>query len=92
MSQIERKTKINRTHTLPITQQCKLLSISRSSHYYKPREISDEELSLMRQLDELHLLYPFYGSRRLRNAMEDEHGLIVNRKRIRRLMRLMGIS
>ncbi len=92
MSQIERKTKVNPTHSLAITRQCKLLSISRSSHYYKTREVSDEELNLMRQLDELHLLYPFYGSRRLRNAMNDEHGLVVNRKRIRRLMGLMGIS
>jgi putative transposase len=92
MSQQERKTNISSTHSLAITRQCKLLSISRSSSYYKPHEISGEELSLMRQLDELHLLYPFYGSRRLRNAMEDEHSLIVNRKRIQRLMRLMGIS
>lgn len=92
MSQIERKTKISSTHSLPITKQCKLLSVSRSSRYYKSGEISGEELGLMRQLDELHLLYPFYGSRRLRDAMEDEHGHVINRKRIRRLMRLMGIS
>lgn len=92
MSQIERKTKIKPTHSLPITRQCKLLSISRSSRYYKPREISAVELTLMRQLDELHLRYPFYGSRRIRDAMKDEHSLIVNRKRIQRLMKLMSIS
>lgn len=92
MSQTERKAKINSTHSLPVTRQCKLLSVSRSSSYYKPREFSAEELSLMRQLDELHLSYPFYGARRLRDAMLDEHSLIVNRKRIQRLMKLMGIS
>ncbi|MCH7695952.1 MAG: transposase [Proteobacteria bacterium] len=45
----------------------------------------------MKQLDELHLRYPFYGARRLRDAMLDEHGFIVNRKRVQRLMKLMGI-
>jgi len=91
MSQIERKAKINSTHSLSITKQCKLLSISRSSSYYKPSEISNEELRLMRQLDKLHLRYPFYGSRRLRDAIKDEHDVIVNRKRIQRLMKLMDI-
>lgn len=45
----------------------------------------------MKQLDELHLRYPFYGARRLRDAMLDEHGVIVNRKRVQRLMKLVGI-
>lgn len=44
----------------------------------------------MKQLDELHLRYPFYGTRWLRDAMLDEHGIIVNRKRVQRLMKLMG--
>lgn len=92
MSQQERKTKINSTHILPITQQCKLMKISRSTSYYQPKETSDEPLSLMRKLDELHLLYPFYGSRRLRDALYDEHKLVVNRKRVQRLMVLMGIQ
>ncbi len=92
MSKLERKTRIKSTHLLPITEQCKLLSISRSSAYYQPQTPSDEELSLMKQLDELHLRYPFYGARRLRDAMLDEHGIIVNRKRVQRLMALMGIQ
>ena len=62
MSKLERKTKIKSTHLLPITEQCKLLSLSRSSAYYQPQAPSDEELSLMKQLDELHLRYPFYGA------------------------------
>ena len=45
----------------------------------------------MRLLDELHLRYPFFGARRLRDALYDDHGITVNRKRVRRLMRLMGI-
>ena len=91
MSQAERKAKIDPTQALSVTQQCKVLSISRSSAYYKPQGSNDEELALMRRLDELHLIYPFYGARRLRDALLDEHGLIVNRKRIRRFMQLMGI-
>lgn len=92
MSQQERKTRIKSTHELPVTRQCKLLSISRSTAYYQPQAVSEEQLKLMLKLDELHLLYPFYGSRRLKNALYDEHGLVVNRKRIQRLMILMGIQ
>ena len=51
----------------------------------------DEELSLMRHLDALHLHYPFYGARRLRDALLDEQDLIVDRKHVRRLMLLMDI-
>ncbi len=91
MSQLERKTKIDATHPLPITRQCQALSISRSSAYYQAQGTSDEELALMRLLDELHLRYPFFGARRLRDALYDDHGITVNRKRVRRLMLLMGI-
>jgi putative transposase len=91
MSRQERKAKITASHALPVTRQCQILSISRSSAYYQPQGPRDDELRLMRQLDELHLVYPFYGARRLRDALWDEHGLIVNRKRIRRFMQLMGL-
>lgn len=91
MSQAERKAKIDPTHRLPITHQCQLLSISRSSAYYQPKLQSNEELNLMKHLDALHLQYPFYGARRLRDALLDEHGLVVNRKHVRRLMLLMNI-
>jgi len=92
MSQAERKAKIDSTQSLPVTHQCKVLSISRSSAYYQTQGPSNEELSLMRLLDELHLRYPFYGARRLRDALYDEHGIRVGRKRVRRLMVLMGIQ
>lgn len=91
MSQAERKAKVDPTHRLPITHQCQILSISRSSAYYQAKPQSIEELGLMKHLDALHLQYPFYGARRLRDALLDEHGLIVNRKHVRRLMRLMNI-
>jgi putative transposase len=91
MSQSERKAKISSTHKLPIVQQCQLLSVSRSSSYYRAKAPDDEELSLMNYIDSLHLLYPFYGARRSRDALFDEHGLIVNRKHVRRLMILMDI-
>jgi putative transposase len=68
------------------------MEISRSTAYYQPKAVSDEQLNLMRKLDELHLLYPFYGSRRLKTALYDEHELVVNRKRVQRLMVLMGIQ
>jgi putative transposase len=91
MSQAERKAKIDSTHSVPVAHQCKMLSISRSSAYYRPQGPDEAELTLMKQIDEIHLRLPFYGARRVRDALFDEHGLTVNRKRIRRLMRLMGI-
>jgi len=91
MSLPERKTKVDRDHGLSISQQCNILSISRSSAYRVPADLGIEELGFMRKLDELHLRYPFKGSRRLRDDLWDVHGLQVNRKRVQRLMRLMGI-
>ena len=82
---------IDRVHELPITRQCELVSIPRSSWYYKPVPVPEEDLRLMRLLDEGHLKHPFYGSRRLRDWLEDQ-GEIVNRKRVRRLMQRMGMQ
>jgi putative transposase len=82
---------IDRTHALPVTRQCQLLNLSRSSVYYQPAGASDEDLRLMRRIDEMHLKRPFYGSRRIRDWLQDE-GFAVNRKRVQRLMRQMGIT
>jgi putative transposase len=87
----ERKKKVDRTHELPISRQCLALDISRSSAYRKPAGVSADDIDLMRKLDELHLRRPFKGSRRLRDDLWDNYGLHVNRKRVQRLMRLMGI-
>ncbi len=82
---------INQDDPLSLSRQCQLLDLSRSSVYYQPVAVSEEELTLMRRLDELHLRYPFYGTRRLTTALNAE-GYRVNRKRVQRLMRLMGLT
>jgi putative transposase len=81
---------IDRTHSLPVTRQCQLLNLNRSTVYYQPMGVSDEDLQLMRLIDEIHLKRPFYGSRRIRDDLQDL-GYPVNRKRVQRLMRKMGI-
>ena len=87
----ERKTKVDRSHELPVSRQCKVLAISRSSAYRAPARTSSDDLELMRNLDELHMRHPFKGTRRLRDDLWDVSGQQVNRKRVQRLMRLMGI-
>ena len=67
------------------------MGISRSSFYYEPCPESEENLALMRRLDELHLEKPVYGSRRLTVLLERE-GWAVNRKRVARLLGVMGIE
>lgn len=79
--------------SLSISRQCELLRLPRSS-YYRPRTTcfeSAENLELMRRIDEEFLRHPFYGSRKMRDYLNRE-GYSVNRKRIQRLMRLMGLE
>ncbi len=87
----ERKTKVDRSHDLPVSRQCEVLAISRSSAYRMPAETNEEEMALMQRLDKLHLRHPFKGTRRLRDDLWDVYSLQVNRKRVQRLMRIMGI-
>jgi putative transposase len=82
---------IDRDHDLSVTQQARVLNISRSSVYYLPRPVSPGDLALMRRIDELHLDYPFAGSRMLRDLLGRE-GLAVGRLRVSTLMRRMGIE
>jgi hypothetical protein len=63
---------IDREHKLPIKRQAEVLSISRGTAYYKPRPVSERDLLLMRKLDELHLNYPFAGSRMLRGLLHQQ--------------------
>jgi putative transposase len=72
-------------------RQCELLGVNRSSLYYEPVAPDAEELSLMRRMDELHLAHPFFGSRMMTQTLKTE-GHDVNRKRIQRLMRVMGLE
>jgi putative transposase len=76
---------------LSIVAQCQLLKVARSTLYYRSVPMSAEDLTLMRWMDELHLTYPFYGSRRLAAALRRD-GWLVNRKRVKRLMRVMAIE
>ena len=82
---------ITRESDLPITRQCELLGLNRSGVYYQRQDVSEADLALMRRIDEMHLKRPFYGSRRIRDWLQDE-GQDVNRKRVQRLMRQMGIT
>lgn len=82
---------IDRTHRLSLVRQAEELAISRGSVYYEARPVSDEELKLMRLIDELHLECPFAGSRLLRDLL-NLMGIKVGRRRVGRLMRRMGIE
>ena len=76
---------------LGIAGQCRLLNISRSSFYYKKKPVKPEDLKLMRLIDEQYLKTPCWGSRSMRNHLR-RLGYKVNRKRVQRLMRIMGIE
>lgn len=75
-----------------MTQQCKLLALSRSSVYYRPVDVSTEDLRLMKAIDEIHLEQLFRGSRRIRDELIDR-GVVtrINRKKVQRLRRQMGL-
>ena len=75
--------------TVPVFRQCSLLSVHRSGLYYKPRSESLENLAIMRLLDQQYFQTPFYGLERLL-ALLVLQGYRINRKRLRRLMRLVG--
>ena len=75
---------------LSLRQQCDLLSLNRSSYYYRPAQESEGNLLLMRLLDEQYLKTPFYGSRRMTEWLK-EQGHPVNRKRVRSLMEKMDL-
>lgn len=82
---------IDKESKLSITRQCDLLELNRSSLYYAPQTISDENLAVMKAIDQLHLERPYMGSRQMTDRLNNK-GFKVNRKRVQRLMRLMGIE
>jgi putative transposase len=82
---------IDRADKLPVKRQCEILELSRSGIYYTPVPISAKDMELMLQIDKIHLLYPFYGSRKIRNELWAK-GYGMGRDRVRRLMRLRGIE
>ena len=81
---------IDRTHRLAVVRQCRLVAVARSTVYHQGTGEAQENLAVMRLLDEGHVQYPFYGARRLRDWLEDR-GQVVNRKRVQRLLHLMGL-
>ena len=92
MSAPGRRGLLQRDHqTLSIRRQCQILNVARSSAYRVPTPANDNDLDLMRRIDELFTAWPFLGSRRM-VAMLKAEGLTVNRKRVQRLMRKMGIA
>ncbi len=88
----EKKSLIDKTYAkISIARQAELLAISRSSVYYEPR-VDMDELKKLAALDQLYTEHPFYGSRRLRFALNDEYKIQVGREQTQRLMRIMGIE
>ena len=82
---------IDSSHGLSISRQAKVLNISRGSVYYEPRPVPAGDLAIMRRIDELHLDYPFAGSRMLRDMLHRE-GVAIGRRHVATLMKRMGIE
>ena len=92
MSASDRRVLIDRSEPLlSIRRQCVLLGVARSGVYRAPRPANDNDLALMRRIDELYMAWPFLGSRRMTVLLRAE-GHRINRKRVQRLMRRMGIA
>jgi putative transposase len=82
---------IDRAHSLPLTRQSEILELSRSSLYYEAVPVNDRDLELMRRIDEIHLKYPYMGSRSIRDQLQDK-GHQVGRQHVSTLMKKMGIA
>ena len=92
MSAPDRRAMLDRAdRTLSLRRQCALLGVARSGVYRPRKPANDNDAALMRWIDELFTAWPFLGSRRM-TAMLRAEGVFVNRKRVQRLMRLMGIA
>jgi putative transposase len=91
MSRAGRRALVERENTaLPVSQQCRLLAVSRSSVYRRPAEVGEEDRTIMASIDRHYLARPHYGSRQMAAWLATQ-GHLVNRKRVQRLMRLMGL-
>ncbi|HQU00539.1 MAG TPA: IS3 family transposase [Acidimicrobiales bacterium] len=87
-----RRQMIDPDHALPVSRQCALLDVARSTYYYERGATeSEENLELMRLIDEIYLAHPENGQRMMVRTLK-RRGIFVNRKRVRRLMRLMGLK
>ncbi len=86
-----REVVAHRHPSLSVVRQCRLLDISRSSLYYQPKGISEEDITLMKLIDRQYLATPFYGTRKIAAWLKSQN-YSVNRKHVRRLMRVMGLK
>jgi putative transposase len=92
MSAPDRRAKLDRAHCeLSIRRQCAMMGLARSGVYRKPRPANDNDLEAMRLIDALFTARPFFGTRRIARTLSEE-GFSIDRKRVRRLMRRMGIE
>jgi len=92
MSPAEKKAMIRRNHPgLSVSQQCRLVRLSRSAFYYAPVDIDEATLVVMTAIDKTFTKYPFFGSRQIAAYLRRD-GISVGRHRVRRLMRLMGLE
>jgi putative transposase len=82
---------IDQGSELSVSRQCEILELNRTGVYYTPRPVSEEDLILMRRIDELHLKHPFYGARRLAKQLVRD-GFEVGRVHVTTLMRRKGIE
>lgn len=88
----DRKSLVDKNHpSLSIARQAELLCVSRSNIYYIPK-VDPEELNMLKALDQVYTKYPFYGSRRLKFALQDDFQIFICREQVQRLMRLLGIQ
>jgi putative transposase len=82
---------IDREHELPLTRQSEIVELSRSSLYYKAVPVNPRDLEIMKLIDEIHIKYPFMGSRSIRDELQDR-GYEIGRDHVRTLMKKMGIE
>jgi len=87
----QRRTLVGPDPDVSVRRQCEILALNRSSLYYESVGPDPEELELMRRIDELHLKYPFFGSRRISQELRTQ-GMVVNRTRAQRLMRILDLD
>ena len=88
----QRRQHVDKAGTLSVVRQCELLQVHRSGLYYKPCAQSPENLDLMRIIDEQYLKYPFYGVPRMTMHLRKLLGRVINKKRVERLYKLMGLE
>lgn len=83
---------IDENGALSVRRQCDIFGLNRSTYYYEQKPMSDRDLELMAMIDKVYTDFPFMGSRKIKYQLRDEYGIRINRKKIQRLMRLMGIE